>query len=504
MKKVAAIWCVLGGALACGGGREVPACDPAAPDCGSDGVCLLDRAEGEYRCVASCDPARADACPGVLACEPIAGQGDKAACVTRAFITGRVIDLASGQPVSGALVMARKTMDGSVTDVAGTGDDGSFRVEVRVVRDSNGKPKTGDVHVLHVSASDYLPYPTPLRPAIPIAPTQFEPEIPDDPDSAWIFTSPLAEVGLVPLPDSAKGRPSLRGSLVDPAGGVLVVAECPDPPCPYGYTDRRGAFTIFNVAAGTYRLAAYRKGTYHEAREVVVGSSDLDDLSLATSAFSGGSVTGSVNIVNAPGGSRTSVVLVPESTFHKGLRIGVMAPGLRAPDPPADPDVTGAFAITGIPEGRYVVFAAFENDGLVLDPDPNIAGTQVVHVEVTAAAPTRTLDPFKVTEALPVVFPGAEGPQAVTPPVTFIFGDDSSEDAYTVEVFDVHGNLLWETKHGEVTGSAEVSVPYEGPTLEAGTFYHWRATSYRKDGPISSTEDLRGVFYVEPAPAGGI
>jgi hypothetical protein len=50
-----------------------------------------------------------------------------------------------------------------------------------------------------------------------------------------------------------------------------------------------------------------------------------------------------------------------------------------------------------------------------------------------------------------------------------------------------------------VSGSSTVNVAYGGP-LEPGMYYQFRATSWRLSGavpgPISNTEDLRGVFYV--------
>jgi len=51
-----------------------------------------------------------------------------------------------------------------------------------------------------------------------------------------------------------------------------------------------------------------------------------------------------------------------------------------------------------------------------------------------------------------------------------------------------------------VTGGETVDVPYAGPALEVGMYYQFRATSFRDTGPISQTEDLRGVFFV-PDPA---
>jgi hypothetical protein len=39
----------------------------------------------------------------------------------------------------------------------------------------------------------------------------------------------------------------------------------------------------------------------------------------------------------------------------------------------------------GVPDGKYVALAAFENDGLVRDPDTSIGGTQIVHLTVSGA-----------------------------------------------------------------------------------------------------------------------
>ena len=48
----------------------------------------------------------------------------------------------------------------------------------------------------------------------------------------------------------------------------------------------------------------------------------------------------------------------------------------------------------------------------------------------------------------------------------------------------------------------DVSLPYDGPALEPAMYYQWRVTSVRRLGEtpeckISTTEDLRGVFYTE-------
>ena len=180
------------------------------------------------------------------------------------------------------------------------------------------------------------------------------------------------------------------------------------------------------------------------------------------------------------------------------------APGLRAPRT-GPVSISGEWTIGGVPDGSYVVLAAFENDLLVRDPDQLIAGTTFVTLDLPQASPDVTLaDAFKVTEALAVVSPGAERPEAVTSAPTLEWADDSSEDHYEVVVYDAYGNLAWEDLMVPgVSGSATVTVDYGGP-LEPGMYYQFRATSIRTTGggmsmtPISATEDLLGVFFVAP------
>src|SRR5690606_6756491 len=149
-----------------------------------------------------------------------------------------------------------------------------------------------------------------------------------------------------------------------------------------------------------------------------------------------------------------------DDTFVKGE----VPRGLRTPLS-GPPDVSGAFSIEGVPAGSYVVLASFENDDLVRDPDPGIAGTQIVTVDMAAPGEDVALDTsFKVTEALAVVSPGADAPEAVTGTPTFVFADDSSEDHYELVVYDAFGNLVWEdTAIPSVSGSATVEVAYGGP-----------------------------------------
>jgi hypothetical protein len=228
----------------------------------------------------------------------------------------------------------------------------------------------------------------------------------------------------------------------------------------------------------------------------VTAGQQTKGVTLAASGAATANVTGDIQIVNPSQGSAssTSVVLVVDSTFNTTTARGEVPKGLRADN------VSGAFTITGVPDGTYVVLAAFENDGLVRDPDTAIGGTAIQ--KVTVAGGITAAGSFKVTGALATMSPGADGPEAVSSATpTFTWADDSSEDGYDLSVFDGLGKVVWQSPSlPAVTGSSTVSATYAGPALEPG-YYQFRAASFRsKTGTktyIAMTEDLRGVFIVK-------
>jgi hypothetical protein len=265
-----------------------------------------------------------------------------------------------------------------------------------------------------------------------------------------------------------------------------------------GFSDANGQYVIFNVPAGSHTVKGYAAGAQlSPASTSLTASEAKTGVNLTESSQPLSTVSGNVQIVNAPGGSVTSVVLAVESTFVEAAGRGSVPLGLRAAN------VTGTFTISNVPNGRYVVLAAFENDGLVRDPDQTIGGTQIVRIEVPDPDSGNTIslsEGFKVTAALGVVSPGADEPEQIdslTP--TLQWEDDSSEEGYDIVVLDAFGNEVWSGEIGPVSGSATVSRAYAGPALEPGMFYQFRATSFRnKTGTwtaISTTEDLKGVFY---------
>ncbi|MEC9443096.1 MAG: carboxypeptidase-like regulatory domain-containing protein [Myxococcota bacterium] len=454
----------------------------------TDGECLLDRGgacESEDQCA-----------PG-LTCAEV--QGGEETCFEEVRIAGAVLDATDRSSIEGAHVIASDELATVFTDVAITDADGNYSIAVPAVRDSDGAP-VSQFYKLRASAQDYQTFPGGLRTALPI---DLGTAALDDEADAYVIQSTLTEILLIPLPENRRGLPSISGSLSpgEKGAGVLVVAEGGGG----GYSalsDAAGNFTIFNVPSGAYEVRGYIAGVQFAPESVDIADEDLTGVVLEESSEGLATLTGDVSIVNAPGGSVTSVVLVVDSTFSETFVRGEIPTGLRAPRY-GSPDVSGSWRIEGVPAGDYVVLAAFENDDLVRDPDTNIAGTSIVRITVAPGSDEVSVgENFKITEALAVEGPGANDAEAVTEAPTLRWQDDSSEDYYEVKVYNAYGELVWE-QQVDRSQKDTVSTPYGGP-LEDGMYYQFRATSWRAPGgkdpaPISTTEDLRGVFF-KPAP----
>lgn len=423
----------------------------------------------------ACEPADETGCDDGEVCEEVV-DGEPA-CFAPMTIEGRVFDLGTDDPVEGARVVAMDANGAPRSAVGVTDADGAYSVAVPSRRDEDGKP-VGDTVTLRADAAGYQPFPSGLRVALPVDTSEAE-----ETDDGHVVANAATDVGLVEMPEGT-GTGAVAGVCEVPEGGngVLVVAGGTT-----GVADRDGSYAIFNLDPGTHTVAAYATGVNYAAETVEVQADATAQADLSIADTDTATISGTVQIVNAPGGSVTSVILVEASTFDDVLARGEMPPGLRAAG------VSGSYAIQGVPRGDWVVLAAFENDGLVRDPDPSIGGTQIQSVSVTDDG-AYTVEGFKVTEALEILSPGADGEEQVEDAPTLSWVDDSSEDAYQVVVYDAFGQLVWETPVDRATGE-NPSVVYAGPALEEGMYYQVRVTSFKDGAPITQTEDLKGVFY---------
>jgi hypothetical protein len=430
-------------------------------------------------------------CESGLACDP-RDDASGFVCGDPASIEGRVRSAVVDDAVANARVVALGPDGSPAGDVAYTDDSGRYSLGVSAPRAADGSISPTAQWTLVVSAAGHEPFPAGPRPAVPIYGSQV--------GADGAIEAPSTEVALLPLSQPELYSQQISGRISGPdPGGTLVVAEGGTGPAPHAIASRSGEFVIFNVPAGTFELAGYKRGQQLERVTVDTSEGSASDALLASAEARLGNVSGNVNIVNAPGGSTTSVVLVPQSVFDSRMERGAIPLGLRAPGLPDQPSVSGAFEIDQVPPGDYVVLAAFENDSLVRDPDTSIGGTALQHVTVGTGETVAMSQSFKITEHLAIVAPGASTPERVTGPVTFRWSDDSSEDRYELELYTALGDLVWEQRAvlaGQ--GGEDVELAYDGPALTSGMVYQFRVTSFRdrsgESTAISKSEDLRGVF----------
>jgi hypothetical protein len=479
-----------------------PECTPGETACPEGEVCQP-LPDGTAVCTAQCDPLTPADCGEAQACE--LRTDDAYACYDPVYISGMVFDSSTGDPIEGAHVIAADKTGASATDVAVTDAAGRYELQVPVERNPDGTLFEG-VFTLRVSAADYLPYPHGIRPAIPVDAAQAV-----EGEGRWDLSNASTDVALIPLPVEQQGQGSISGAVSASSGnatpaGVLVVIEGGAPPSPFGFSDRSGAFTVFNIPAGTWQVHGYKAFLQLDIVSVTLAAAeDKTDVVLPENAKPYGTITGNINIVNPGEGSATTVVLVPVSTYSDTFTKGEVPPGLREPPPPEEPSLTGgsSYSIEGVPDGTYKVLAAFENDKLVRDPDPNIAGTQIVEKTVPEGTEynVNVGESFKITGALVIVDPGETEPELVTGNPTFIWTDDSSEDHYSIVVYNAYGDeVMRDDAVPRVTGGSTVEVPYAGTALVPGMYYQFRAMSWKTaTATISQTEDLLGVFYTPAA-----
>lgn len=469
-------------------------CDSAGAErqCIGDAQCVGEGASAACGLIegSTCDPTD-NQCGGNLICVPTATTH---LCALPLILAGTVTDIA-GTVIAGAHIIVLDQQQTPISDVAVSDTTGAYAIEVPATRDSAAAPVSA-TFTLRASASGYQTFPGGLRNALPIDAATATKE-----DSHWSLNTALTQIALIDLPSALQGLPHIAGKVIatSGAGGVLVVAESTTGGIS-ALTDAGGNFTIFNVPDGDYTIRGYRAAVQLIPVDRTMNGVDITGVDLSASTDSLATVSGSIQIVATGGGSMTSVVLAIAASFDAIAVRGEVPPGLRTPL-----DITGAWSLSDVPDGRYFVLAALEDDGLVRDPDANIAGTAIVEVTVPDPTGGRTIilsNALKVTAALDVVSPGASGPDAITGTPTFVWADDQSEEYYVVEVFDALGNLTWTSPDlPPVSGGANASVVYGGAALEIGMYYQFRATSWRAPGgnasPISTTEDLKGVFYIE-------
>lgn len=449
----------------------------------------------------TCDLTDPGSCSGGQVCEAV--QGGEPTCFDPVVIHGTVFDATSTLGIGGAAVVALDANGQSVSGVATTAPDGTYTLRVPAERDADGNVIDGFV-TLRVDADAYVSFPTPPRFALPIDLTATSAS-----EGELVVESSVTSVALFTLPVTvpATSYGTIRGTVTGiPAAGALVVAEqgAPAVAVSTAIVGSDGTFVLYNVPTGVpTSVVAYAAGV-HVAPVLATVTAEGSEVPVTLVADTNGlaMVIGSIMTRNAPNfpATGTSIVLMVESTFLPSVGRGLSPSGLRVAG------VTGGFAIANVPPGRYVVLAAFENDGEVRDPDVSLGGNEIPVIVVPEVGGEVDAGAFSVTDALPVVSPGATGLEIVTAVTTFSWGDDSGEDGFEFRLFDTYGEVVFtDLDVPRHTGGATVTYAPTLPALVPGMIYQFRVKSFAEDNAmppnrtyLSQSEDLLGVFSYEP------
>jgi hypothetical protein len=423
--------------------------------CGSDGPpCILDTNAN---------------CPETLQCETVAGA-DQPICVPPVVVVGNVFQSAPAKPgVSGARVLLVDDQGLAVAQAGISDFAGQFEVRVRAPRTADLRPLSAR-RALRVEASGFQMYPAAYRPAPTIDLADATLTVRGD---RFGLTSAATQVALIPAPTGGTATVSGHIALPDPPASVLVVAEPQETTEGGGVSlaDSTGAFNVFGLLPGIYLVRGVSLGHAFRARNITLNVGERGTLDIPAEAGTGVRVIGGVSLVGGP----TTASLAVAETFEPISPTAEIVPGTQRSLPSA-----GTFTIEGVPPGRYVVLAGFGIDGF-----------QRAFTTIEVAGTDVTVPPLTLAAALPIVGPGANGPEAVAVRPTIVWQAGGASD-YHVEVSDGRGVVIWDRF---LPGSA-TSVAYDG-SFTLGGFYQAHVTA--RDGaglPLSRTDELRGVFYL--------
>ncbi len=299
-------------------------------------------------------------------------------------------------------------------------------------------------------------------------------------------------------------------------GGVLITATDLTFTQAFSTTSGpHGFYIIYNVAPGSYYLqcylAGYKQITCTTAVTVSAGvTNEKNDIIL--SPFTTATLSGQITFLASP----NSVVDI--TCIHPITREAI--PGLSTVNDTAGNKYQlttiplGTYQLTAIPPGSYIVWASYQNDGYVMDPD-RILKFGLPKITVTEA--TTSLDKnFEVTDAVPIVSPSND-PDTIQPVLittthpTFVWEKYPSAKEYIIEVSNSHGTIIWGgfdstiILHSQITAAqTSAAFNFDGSATDSlliGETYRWKIYADKDavqdiQGLISMSEGLLGLFRV--------
>jgi hypothetical protein len=271
------------------------------------------------------------------------------------------------------------------------------------------------------------------------------------------------------------------------------------------YSGPDGYFVLFNVPYGTYVVDVIKSGYQSTNQPQITLSAGTTSATIQINVIqiTGATLTGKVTFL----ASQNAVVDISlldkiSNSVVNGLTTMI--------------DTSRNYIINNIPEGEYVAWASYENDGYVMDPDWIFKNPGALFV--TFVGDSSKVRNFSVTDAITLISP-TNSAGSIIPALadtvipTFSWSAYPQTKEYIVEVKDINGNLIWGgfTASGEIRHSQipkewnSVEFNFDGSAsspLQLGNIYQWKIYSDDDDTPnvqtlLSSSEDLMGLFIVQ-------
>jgi hypothetical protein len=429
-----------------------------------------------------CLPSTNLGCPAALQCETVQGQGTPV-CLPPLVVRGKAFDVTTHTFIAGARVVALGETGVPLAPMALTGADGAYEIRLHAPRDASLAPRSQKLTVAG-QARGYGNFPDRWRAANPVDATAARPT--EQKDQLVLATSDT-NVPLVPFA-GGPGVGVVSGHLPPPVPARLVIVDAWSAESlggavgVSGLVDSDGAYTLYGLPPGAFTLRAYARGANYLPAPLTLSAGEETSLDLRADATPTATVSGRLDV---SGSVPTGVALYLASTWKGTAALGDQPVGLVT-SAAAD----GTFAVGQVPAGRYVLVASPDNDGLALVGD-------AVVVEVGAGQDVSVPQVERVTQAVPIVSPGATLPEPVKGAPTISWQPVGSEASYHVAVTSSAGQVVWERDVARTDGA--LALPYSGPFVP-GAPYRARVTALDARGaPLAASEDLRGIFY-QPGP----
>lgn len=295
------------------------------------------------------------------------------------------------------------------------------------------------------------------------------------------------------------------GDVSPQQSGFLIVATSTTTNAAFHtYSGPDGHFDLFNVPYDSYVVNAIKSGYQSSSKPQVSLSSVTPSatVQINLSQTTGSTLTGMITFLSTQNGI-VDVSLLDKNTLEviNGLTTKI--------------DTNRNYVIKNIPNGDYVAWASYENDGYVMDPDWIFKNPGALNVSFNKD--TSIVLNFSVTNAITITSP-TNPPDSIVPALadsvvpTFHWNAYPQAQEYIIEVRDINGNLIWGgftssgvIRHAQIPrGTTSVEFNFDGSALsqlKPGVIYQWKIYADDNAAPnvqtlLSSSEGLRGLFKV--------